>query len=57
MDEAMDRKNGKGTGDICNIKPEAEKNADLPEDYWQSVLDLPSCKTMGICDDCGRCER
>ncbi len=30
---------------------------DLPEDFYLSILNLPACKSLGYCDDCGRCER
>ena len=33
------------------------KGPDLPEDFYLSILNLPACKSMGYCDDCGRCER
>lgn len=29
----------------------------LPAGFFQSLLNLPSCKTVGVCDGCGRCER
>ena len=38
------------------IKP-VKDTRELPEDFWQSLLDLPACKRFGYCDDCGRCER
>ena len=28
----------------------------LSMDFFQELLDLPSCKTIGVCDNCGRCE-
>ena len=34
-----------------------QTSPDLPEDFYLSILNLPACKSMGYCDDCGRCER
>ena len=28
----------------------------LPPDFFADLLDLPSCKSRGYCDNCGRCE-
>lgn len=30
--------------------------ARLPEDFFQKLLNLPACKTIGKCNGCGRCE-
>lgn len=30
---------------------------ELPNDFFQALLNLPACKTQGYCDNCGRCER
>ena len=29
----------------------------LPNSFFQELLDLPTCKTEGYCNNCGRCER
>ena len=29
----------------------------LSMSFFQELLDLPACKTIGVCDGCGRCER
>ena len=29
----------------------------LSMDFFQELLDLPACKTVSVCDNCGRCER
>ena len=34
----------------------SEAEVKLPESYFQTLLDLPSCKINGHCDRCGRCE-
>ena len=36
---------------------EEQTQPKLPMDFFQSLLNLPSCKTVGVCDGCGRCER
>ena len=36
---------------------EEENQPRLSMDFFQELLDLPSCKTVGVCDNCGRCER
>ena len=36
---------------------EEQTQPKLPQGFFQELLKLPSCKTIGICDDCGRCER
>ena len=29
----------------------------LSESFFEMLLNPPSCKTIGVCDGCGRCER
>lgn len=29
----------------------------LPEHFFEMLLNPPACKTLGVCDGCGRCER
>ena len=46
-------------------RPDGISMVDRPEDqkpqldnsFWADLLNLPSCKSVGVCDDCGRCER
>ena len=33
-----------------------ETQPKLSADFFQRLLKLPSCKTSGVCDGCGRCE-
>ncbi len=37
-------------------KKEKPAQPELPPEFFMDLLDLPSCKTIGICDECGRCE-
>ena len=39
-------------------EPEAAKTGvpSLSEDFFRELLDPPSCKARGYCDNCGRCE-
>ena len=38
-------------------KNEGQKTPELPPEFYMSLLNLPACKSLGYCDDCGRCER
>ena len=33
----------------------SEKLPFLPKEFYLELLDLPSCKTTGKCDGCGKC--
>ena len=33
-----------------------ETQPKLSADFFQRLLKPPSCKTTGVCDNCGRCE-
>ena len=35
---------------------EEESQPKLSADFFQQLLNPPSCKTTGVCDNCGRCE-
>lgn len=40
-------------------KREQAQNRESPtlsEQFYLQLLELPMCKTSGICDGCGRCE-
>ena len=47
----------KTAAQIIEEEKSRPKGPDLPEDFYMSLLNLPACKSMGYCDDCGRCER
>ena len=53
----VDEENRRGPGkkQDASEAPEKQKPA-LPEDFYRQLLQLPACKTSGICDGCGRCE-
>lgn len=34
----------------------ADAPKELPREYYAKFLNLPSCKTNGVCNGCGRCE-
>lgn len=44
--------------DIKRENKKCEKNnlPDLPQEFFAEFLKLPSCKSRGFCDNCGRCE-
>ena len=44
---------------VSTEEPRREEQSQprLSLDFFQELLDLPSCKTVGVCDNCGRCER
>ena len=35
---------------------EEARQPKLSADFFQQLLNPPSCKTTGVCDGCGRCE-
>lgn len=40
-----------------NSTEENRNTANLPQEFFTKLLDIPSCKLeSGICDGCGRCE-
>ena len=40
------------------VTPAAEETQPkLSVSFFQELLNPPSCKTIGVCDGCGRCER
>ncbi len=43
--------------DIIDEEKNKAPQPELPEEFYMSLLNLPACKSMGYCDDCGRCER
>ena len=52
MDEA-DKK--ETTAPVGQAEEQAQPR--LSESFFDMLLNPPSCKTVGVCDDCGRCER
>ena len=43
-----------GAGDETLREEKAQPK--LSADFFQLLLNPPSCKTIGVCDGCGRCE-
>ena len=52
MDEADKKETTAPVG-----QAEEQSRPELPVGFFQDLLQLPSCKTIGVCDNCGRCER
>ena len=42
--------------DSSKQKQDADMPKELPPEYYAKLLNLPSCKTNGVCNGCGRCE-
>ena len=53
MSENEQPSSGKSTDD----RREETAQPKLSESFFEMLLNPPSCKTSGVCDNCGRCER
>jgi len=53
----MQEKEVKTAEAIIQEEKDRHDTPELPPEFYQSLLNLPACKALGYCDDCGRCER
>ena len=53
----VEKKEQRGADKVQHaLETPEEKRPALSEDFYRQLLQLPACKTSGICDGCGRCE-
>ena len=45
------------SGQSPDARREETAQPKLSESFFEMLLNPPSCKTSGVCDNCGRCER